>query len=159
MAEPYKPRTSKFFMQNMQSFLGEDEGDVCLVSTLKRSSSSKKIKSGQMGEALALQLLKDKGYDILGQNVILEKVEIDIVARINDEVVFVEVRAREKNENISPEETITQKKMTAMLKAAKLWRAKYNYKGYYRIDLVAVTLCDGVATNIEHYESITEPIR
>lgn len=153
-----KARTSKYLLQNAQFAVNNDQSEFCKISTLKRTSSSQKIQSGQLGEEHAVQFLTENGYKILAKNEIVGKTEIDIVAQKNEEIVFVEVRTREKNKFVLPEETITNKKMSAMLKAAKLWTSKYNYDGYYRIDLIAVTVVDGVVTDLEHYESITEPI-
>ena len=155
MAKIRKARSSKYLLQDTQL---DNQSEFCKISTLKRTSLSQKITEGRLGEDHAVQFLVNNGYKILTRNEIIGKTEIDIVAQINDEIVFVEVRTREKNKFVSADETITKKKMTAMLKAAKLWACKYNYGGYYRIDLVAVTVAGGEVLDIEHYESITEPI-
>ncbi len=153
-----KARSSKYLSNNLQFNVNNNKSEISKISTLKRSSTSQKIKSGLQGEAFAVQFLEKNNYKVLARNEIIGKVEIDIVAQKNDEIIFVEVRTREKNKFVSPEETITSKKMTAMLKAAKLWSNKYNYSGYFRLDLIAVTLLNGELVDIEHYESITEPI-
>ncbi len=153
-----KARSSKYLSNNLQFNVNNNKSEVSKISTLKRSSTSKKIKSGLQGEEFAVQFLDKNGYKVLARNEIIGKVEIDIIAQKKDEIIFVEVRTREKNKFVSPEETITSKKMSAMLKAAKLWSNKYNYSGYFRLDLIAVTLLNGELVDIEHYESITEPI-
>ncbi|MDO4218549.1 MAG: YraN family protein [Synergistaceae bacterium] len=158
MAGIIKARTSKYMSKREQFDENDDIFESSKVTTLKRISTSKKIKSGQLGEQYAVNILEQKGYRILARNEIVSKVEIDIVAQKNDEIIFVEVRTREKNKFVSPEETITSKKTSAMLKAAKLWSNKYNYSGYFRLDLIAVTLLNGEFVDVEHYESITEPI-
>ena len=158
MAIIRKARSSKYLSNNLQFNVNNNKSEVSKISTLKRSSTSQKIKSGLHGEEFAVQFLEKNNYKVLARNEIVGKVEIDIVAQKNDEIIFVEVRTREKNKFVSPEETITSKKMSAMLKAAKLWINKYNYSGYFRLDLIAVTLLNGELVDIEHYESITEPI-
>lgn len=158
MAIVHKSRTSKYLSNNLQFSIDSNQSGSSKISTLKRSSDAQKIQSGRLGEEHAVQFLSKKGYKILAKNEIVGKVEIDIVAQKDDEIIFVEVRTREKNKFVSPEETITNKKMSAMLKAAKLWSDKYNYSGYFRLDLIAVTLLNGEFVDIEHYESITEPI-
>ena len=158
MAIIRKARSSKYLSNNLQFNVNNNKSEVSKISTLKRSSPSQKIKSGLQGEEFAVQFLEKNSYKVLARNEIVGNVEIDIVAQKNDEIIFVEVRTREKNKFVSPEETITSKKMSAMLKAAKLWSSKYNYSGYFRLDLIAVTLLNGELVDIEHYESITEPI-
>ncbi len=153
-----KARSSKYLSNNLQFNVNNNKSEVSKISTLKRSSTSQKIKSGVQGEEFAVQFLDKNGYKVLARNEIVGNVEIDIVAQKNDEIIFVEVRTREKNKFVSPEETITSKKMSAMLKATKLWINKYNYSGYFRLDLIAVNLLNGELVDIEHYESITEPI-
>ena len=153
-----KARSSKYLSNNLQFNVNNNKSEVSKISTLKRSSTSQKIKSGLQGEEFAVQFLEKNNYKVLARNEIVGKVEIDIIAQKKDEIIFVEVRTREKNKFVSPEETITSKKMSAMLKAAKLWSNKYNYSGYFRLDLIAVTLLNGELVDIEHYESITEPI-
>ena len=84
--------------------------------------------------------------------------EIDIIARDGDELVFAEVRARRANPIAAPEETVGPVKLERLTRAAELWTQKANYMGFWRIDLVAVTLYDGGEMNIELIKNITEPV-
>ena len=49
---------------------------------------------GIQGEDIAIQHLRTKGYDILDKNWRSGHKEIDIIARKDDTIVFVEVKAR-----------------------------------------------------------------
>ena len=49
---------------------------------------------GQIGEGIALVLLEQKGYKILGANVRTPLGEIDVVARQKETTVFIEVKTR-----------------------------------------------------------------
>ena len=49
---------------------------------------------GKYGEDEAVRLLTEKGYEIIGRNVICNGHEIDIVARDMKYIVFVEVKTR-----------------------------------------------------------------
>jgi len=53
-----------------------------------------KQKFGQYGEALATRYLKKQGYKILCVNYRTPFGEIDIIAKDNDAIVFVEVKSR-----------------------------------------------------------------
>ena len=65
---------------------------------------------GQKGEALAVDYLKRKGYQILHTNWRFEKYELDIIARIGNDIVFVEVKTRSGSSHGFPEQAVTQKK-------------------------------------------------
>lgn len=61
---------------------------------MKTINTNKLGTIGQFGEDEAVRLLIEKGYEILGRNVICNGNEIDIVARDMKYVVFVEVKTR-----------------------------------------------------------------
>lgn len=49
---------------------------------------------GKYGEEVASRYLKQKKYEIIKRNFQCKQGEIDIIAKINDELVFVEVKTR-----------------------------------------------------------------
>ncbi len=49
---------------------------------------------GRSGEDLAVRVLEDAGYTVIGRNVRLPGGEIDVIARDDRTIVFVEVKAR-----------------------------------------------------------------
>ena len=113
---------------------------------------------GAAGEEAAARYLAGLGYTILHRNVRVGHCEIDIIARDGDELVFAEVRARRANPVAAPEDTVGPVKLERLTRAAELWTQDANYMGFWRIDLVAVTLYDGGEMNIELIKSITEPV-
>ena len=58
---------------------------------------------GKLGEKLAAEHLRKKGYDILVQNYFFGKAEVDIVARKDNQLVFVEVKTRQSSYLVDPE--------------------------------------------------------
>lgn len=62
---------------------------------------------GVKGEMLAKQFLIEKGYKILDKNYKTKVGEIDIIAMINDILVFVEVKDRQTKRFGMPREAIT----------------------------------------------------
>jgi putative endonuclease len=97
--------------------------------------------TGILGEKLAQNFLKKKGYKILETNYRCHQGEIDIVACQKDCLVFVEVRTRSNLEFGTPEESITVSKMRHLVQSAQHYRQNHNKSpDSWRIDLVAIEL-------------------
>ena len=101
----------------------------------------KRRDTGTLGEKLAKDFLKKRGYHILETNYRCPEGEIDIVARQKDFMVFVEVRTKTSLEFGSPEESITPAKMARLRATASHFRQAHdNLPPLWRIDVVAVEL-------------------
>ena len=97
--------------------------------------------TGLLGEKLARDFLKKRGYHIIETNYRCPEGEIDIIARHKDFLVFVEVRAKRSLEFGSPEESITAVKQHRMRTAAlRYQQAHDDLPPSWRIDVVAVEL-------------------
>ena len=97
--------------------------------------------TGILGEKLARDFLKKRGYHILETNYRCPQGEIDIIARQGDSLVFVEVRTKKSREFGSPEESITPAKKERMRATAYQYRQTHdNLPLAWRIDAVAVEL-------------------
>jgi len=96
---------------------------------------------GILGEKLARDFLKKRGYRIWETNYRCPEGEIDIVARHKDSLVFVEVRTKKSLEFGSPEESITPAKMEKLKAVAAHYRQAHNdLPPSWRIDVVAVEI-------------------
>ncbi len=115
----------------------------------------KRRDTGILGEKLAGDFLKKRGYRILETNYRCPEGEIDIVARHKDSLVFVEVRTRTSREFGSPEESITPAKKERMRSAALRYQQTHdNLPQFWRIDVVAVELGEnGQPSRIELIEN------
>lgn len=117
---------------------------------------------GKMGEEEAIKFLKKLGYLILErnyQNNLGRRLgEIDIIAKENEEIVFVEVKTRElsKYENTLPEENITRSKLHKLNKIASCYiRNNKLWDNPYRFDAVSVWLdISAKNTKIKHIRSM-----
>jgi len=111
--------------------------------------------TGILGEKLARDFLKKRGYRILETNYRCSHGEIDIVARRKDYLVFVEVRTRTSLDFGSPEESITPVKQERL--KATAWCYQQERGGLpplWRIDVVAVVLDQqGKVLRIGHLEN------
>jgi putative endonuclease len=101
----------------------------------------KRKNTGILGEKLAQDFLKRKGYNILETNFRCRKDEIDIIALHKDSLVFIEVRTKSNLDFGTPEESITPNKMEHLERAANYYRQNHDeLPASWRIDVVAIEL-------------------
>ncbi|MBQ9881690.1 MAG: YraN family protein [Synergistes sp.] len=122
------------------------------------SSDTPHLAKGMLGEDTAAAYLENIGFILIGRNIRTGRCEIDILAKDRDEIVFVEVRTRSRGWIMSASESVGPKKIANLMQAAGRWAEMRNYCGFWRIDLVAVTLEDGKEPLVEHIRNITEPL-
>lgn len=113
------------------------------------NNPTQKRKTGDAGERLAANYLKNEGYAILEMNYAnttgRRLGEIDIIARDprNSDVVFVEVKTRDRRKygETLPEENITYPKLKRLerISSAYLKEKKLFYCGY-RFDAISVLI-------------------
>lgn len=115
----------------------------------------KRREAGILGEKLARDFLQGRGYDVLETNYRCAEGEIDIVARHEDTLVFIEVRSRQGAEFGSPEESITPAKMAKLRTVSAHYLQNHeNLPDSWRIDVVAIELgADHKAKRIELIEN------
>lgn len=105
---------------------------------------------GDEGEALAAEFLVRRGFKILERNFRCRVGEIDIVARDDKTIVFVEVKARKNRLYGTPQLSVTPFKQRQISKAALTWLAK---KGQLdvcaRFDVISITFV-GQEPRLEH---------
>jgi putative endonuclease len=97
--------------------------------------------TGVLGEKLAEDFLRRRGYHILEANYRCPAGEVDLVAKHKDFLVFIEVRTKRSHEFGTPEESITAtKKERLRTVAAHYQQTHHNLPQLWRIDVVAVEL-------------------
>ncbi len=79
---------------------------------------------GRAQEERACNYLRGKGYEILNRNFYSRFGEIDIIARQQETIVFIEVKYRENTSAIIPEEAVDYKKRKRIIKTADYYRLK-----------------------------------
>lgn len=115
-------------------------------------SSSEKRKSGKIVfgrkyEKLAALFYEQKGFDILERNWRTGHKEIDLIARKDNLMVFVEVKASRTKSFGHPAEKIDRKKQDNLIEAAQKYLFTNNIEGCtLRFDVI--TFVDG---KLEHY--------
>jgi putative endonuclease len=94
---------------------------------------------GQLGEDLAVRHLQRLGYEILERNYRCPSGEMDIVARDQNRLAFVEVRARRSTAFGTPEESVTPRKQARLALVARSYLEEKGYADVdWGIDVVAI---------------------
>ena len=107
---------------------------------------------GNKGEDLACEYLIKNGYKILERNKHFSKLcEIDIIAKLKDKVVFVEVKTRKSNAFGSPMEAITKTKYHNIETGALSYVQEHKIKAF-QIDVIGITL--EPILKIEHLRNV-----
>jgi putative endonuclease len=115
----------------------------------------KRLETGILGEKLAKDYLKKRGYRIRESNYRCPEGEVDIIAEHNDYLVFVEVKTRRSREFGSPEESITAEKREKLRAVAAHYQQTHDkLPQLWRIDVVAIELGPkNKPTRIELFEN------
>lgn len=111
---------------------------------------------GNFGENLACKYLLNHGYEIIERNYRFSYLEIDIIAKIKEKIVFIEVKTRTNNSYGTADEAISTKKTTNLNRAACCYLNKNNIKHEnIRLDLIAVDIDKQTKiAKIKHYLDI-----
>ena len=128
----------------------EEEGAV------KSFRMAKHNELGKIGEELAAQFLVDKGYEILERNWRNIHKEIDIIAKEGEDLVIVEVKARQTDEYGEPDIAVTKRKQRMLIAAANAYILRNNLDMSTRFDIVSIVFKDGEPV-IEHIEDAFLP--
>ena len=89
---------------------------------------------GNMGEESAALYLKENGYTILARNLHIGHLEIDIIAKNDTHLVFVEVKTRRAYPGVPtkygrPADAVDTKKQTHLMAAARMYL--YEHRNEY----------------------------
>jgi putative endonuclease len=107
--------------------------------------------TGEEGERVAMEFLIKKGYQILKTNWRRGKAEIDIIASLNNLVVFVEVKCRSSLAFGNPEEFVSNKKERMVIDAADWFMQQQQVGDEARFDIISVVKTSE-GFKIEHLE-------
>jgi len=109
---------------------------------------------GRTGERLAAEALMSKGYRILERNFRCRQGEIDLVAEDEQDIIFVEVKARRGVSFGLPEDALTMRKRRKLVEVASYYLDLHTCSDRsWRIDVVAVQFSSsGKLEEIRIYE-------
>ncbi len=111
---------------------------------------------GKRGEQLALNFLRNQGYQILETNWRYSRAEIDIIARKEGILVFVEVKTRTAAAFGPPEAFVSAKQERLIANAAAVYMEQIGHDWEIRFDIIGVLLSQS-ETSIKHFEDAFFP--
>ena len=106
---------------------------------------------GKQGEALAIEFLQQKGYEILETNWTFQKAEIDIIAQKDSVLAIVEVKTRSSIDFGLPQDFVTPKKIQLLVKAVNEYVIAKDLEVQVRFDIIAIHK-EGTEHHLEHIE-------
>jgi putative endonuclease len=97
-------------------------------------------KFGSMSEIMAKEYLENQGYKVLNMNYYTRFGEIDIIAREDSYLVFIEVKSRKTLGSGHPLEAITALKMKKIISSANyyIYSNKISTSEKIRFDVVSI---------------------
>jgi putative endonuclease len=108
---------------------------------------------GQRGEQAAVEYLKNQGYSIVETNWHCIYGEIDLIARRDATLVFVEVRTRQADTTEWAFESITPAKQKRLQNLAYVYLSAHHLQHIaWRVDLIAIAWRRNNDPIIEHVE-------
>jgi putative endonuclease len=107
---------------------------------------------GRRGEDLAHRYLQRAGFKVVARNYKPgADSEIDIVARLGELLVFVEVKTRTSDEHSAPERAIDKEKESHILRAARAFTTRAGVDwAKVRFDIISIVMAE--PPTITHYE-------
>ena len=111
---------------------------------------------GEEGEKLALSHVLKLGYIILDTNWHYGHLELDIVAQEADELVIIEVKARNGIRYEHPSEAVTKTKIKRIVEAAEAYIQKKDIELETRFDVITVIFIHQ-KFELEHFKDAFYP--
>jgi putative endonuclease len=104
---------------------------------------------GKKGEELAVEYLRENGYEILDRNWIFQKAEIDIIAQKDNFLAVIEVKTRSSLDFGLPQEFVKPKKIQLLIKAVNAYINDREIDFEIRFDIIAIYK-NGETFAVEH---------
>jgi putative endonuclease len=99
-----------------------------------------RIDLGKAGEKAAADLLRKRGYEVVGAGFLARRGELDLVCRRGNDLVVVEVKTRTDHRFGTPLEAVGTHKRRALIAAAAEYRALAGWRGRIRYAVVGLTV-------------------
>lgn len=129
-----------------------------MTSKGKRGFRGFRKERGDAGEASAVRWLEGRGYEVVARNFLCHGGELDIVARKDDELVFVEVKTRGSREFGGPAEAVDARKRGRMVRAAEIYLLRFGARPpVCRFDVVQVENTAGGGIAVSHLPDAFRP--
>jgi len=109
---------------------------------------------GKIGENLAINFLKSHSFSVLEKNFRSRLGEIDIIAKKNNSLYFIEVKTRSNTNYGKPFESVDKRKIYHIKKAAQFYLLKNNF-GEYKLKVAVFSiLIEGDKVDVKFWDDI-----
>ena len=112
---------------------------------------------GRKGEALAKAHLETHGYEVIDENWVFGKAEIDLIAYKDRVIIFIEVKARTGTGFGQPEDFVDARKQKLLVQAADEYIYLMNHQGDVRFDIISVLFDRNSNYKLNHIEDAFWP--
>lgn len=103
--------------------------------------TKERLNLGELGERLALKKIKRLGYKFIAKNYRCSLGEIDLIAKDDDCLVFIEIKTRKGKSTSYAKEAIDQRKMLQLSKVALAYMKANNCCDVKsRFDVIAINI-------------------
>jgi len=110
---------------------------------------------GNLGEWVAGQYLKNRGYAILNNHYTARWGEIDLVVQDQKEIVFVEVKSKSSKRFGMPVEAVTEQKLSRLIKTIHCYLQEERLNELkYRIDVISIIFSSFMPPAIQHFKNV-----
>lgn len=144
----------------------DNYGDMCIKDMSKRYKRRlfmlhKRQVLGQRGEMMVKKALLHKGFSIIAMNYRKKCGEIDIIAKHENTIHFIEVktvsstRDTVQKDKYNPQDNIHKTKLQRMIRTINTYIAETRYEGDWVIDCALVTLdLEGKLVSFEYIANV-----
>jgi len=123
---------------------------------IKFRKKTEKSLIGPSGEGAAARFLEKNGYEIVEYNYRVCGSEVDLIAKKDETLCFIEVKTRGSDDYGLPEEFVDKWKRRKIIRAAKVFIGQKVYEDFYvRFDIISVLHKSG-EVEINHIEHAFE---
>ncbi len=115
-------------------------------------AAAARLELGRAGEKAAADLLRRRGYEVVGTGFRARRGELDLICRRGGELVVVEVKTRTDESFGTAVEAVGSRKRRALMAAAAEYRALANWRGTIRYAVVGLTVSTAGTFEVELVE-------
>lgn len=118
------------------------------------------VAKGGKGEDIAVDFLRENGFEIIHRNWRAHRYEIDIIATKNDVIHFIEVKLRAVANGIKVEQflarnAVSHKKMQHLFEGVQFYVDLYQIQAKVSLDLIAIDMYNDSRFQVTHYPNFT----
>ena len=163
MAVAPKDRENLRCLALVYRVMGEEEKAAAIAPrelekvVLPFDEKAEHLQMGRWGEEMAAAYLREKGYVILERNWRSEHRDIDIVARVGECVVFVEVKTRRNRTFNEPQDAVNYRKQCHLMKSINHYLKQHRLDLEPRFDIITIVGTMDSHPEILHLEDV--PLR